>query len=377
MSSSKKTTSTSATSGVSNVVQTPTNPAFVSSGLGQISGAVSNLVGQDPYSFVAGADPIQTQAATGAANLTSPSGFSSAQSLASGVGSANTPSIAGHLGEFMSPYTNDVVNTTLAGYDKNAGYSRAGDTLARAGDSTFGGSGGAIQTALNEQNIAQGRAQTEAQLRNQGFQTALGGATSQAGLDAGTQQQRLGAAGVMSGNASAEGANANQNIQTQSGIGQILQQLAQARAGAPINSLQSLSSIYGALPLGLLHGDTSNGTNNSTTNGTSTTTSSDPMGTLGSLAMGAGALMSGGALLPFMAAGGGAAGMGAIVSDRRLKWDIRKIGERADGLGVYAYRYLWSPLQHFGVMAQEVLKVKPQAVTANDNGYLAVNYGML
>ena len=71
-----------------------------------------------------------------------------------------------------------------------------------------------------------------------------------------------------------------------------------------------------------------------------------------------------------------AGGIGAF-SDRRLKTDIEKIGEREDGLGVYVYRYLWSPVRFIGVMAQEVLKVKPEAVIHTPSGYMAVNYGAL
>lgn len=81
---------------------------------------------------------------------------------------------------------------------------------------------------------------------------------------------------------------------------------------------------------------------------------------------------------------GGLAGLGQaaiFASDRRLKRDIERIGTRPDGLGVYAYRYLWSPLRHIGVMAQEVLRVKPGAVVRMEggplSGYLAVNYGAL
>lgn len=72
----------------------------------------------------------------------------------------------------------------------------------------------------------------------------------------------------------------------------------------------------------------------------------------------------------------GAAGITAF-SDRRLKHDIVKMGTRADGLGVYAYRYLWSPIVQIGVMAQEVLRIKPHAVVTTPSGYMAVNYGAL
>lgn len=82
------------------------------------------------------------------------------------------------------------------------------------------------------------------------------------------------------------------------------------------------------------------------------------------------------AAAPFTGGASLGAGMGAIVSDRRLKRDVVKLGEWG-GLGVYAYRYLWSPLRHVGVMAQEVLKVKPEAVIHHPAGFLMVDYGRL
>jgi len=65
-------------------------------------------------------------------------------------------------------------------------------------------------------------------------------------------------------------------------------------------------------------------------------------------------------------------------SDVRLKRDVTLLGRRADGLGVYAYRYLWSDAVYVGVMAQEVALVHPAAIVRDElTGYMAVNYGML
>lgn len=61
-------------------------------------------------------------------------------------------------------------------------------------------------------------------------------------------------------------------------------------------------------------------------------------------------------------------------SDRRLKRNIRHIGQLANGIKTYAYNYIWSPVQQFGVMAQEVMAVRPEAVFTTDSGYLAVDY---
>lgn len=365
MSKSSKTNSTQTTNGTTNVVQTPTNPAFVQPAIQGLSGQITNLAAQDPYSFVAGADPLQTQAAAGAAGLNgTPWAYDGASDVTRGIANQTAPDIAALMAKFQSPYTDQVVNTTLAGFDQNAGYSRAGDQLARAGDTTFGGSGGAIQTALNEQNLSRDRASTEATLRNQGYQTALGGATSQAGVNQQNTAQRLAAAGQLAGIANDYGANQRANVGTQSDIGAMLQQLAQNHATAPLATTGALTSMYGSLPLGLLHGQDTNGTENSTTTGNSTSTVSDPLGTFGSILGGAGSLAS------------GLGSMGLKFSDRRLKTDIKKVGKLDDGLGVFSYRYKSGGPTEIGVMAQEVARVNPRAVH-NFGGLLAVDYGAL
>lgn len=78
--------------------------------------------------------------------------------------------------------------------------------------------------------------------------------------------------------------------------------------------------------------------------------------------------------------GGGASDMAkaaVILSDRRTKRNVVKIGSRPDGLNVYAYNYLWSDDPQIGVMADEVKQIKPHAVITLDNGLMAVNYGAL
>jgi len=65
------------------------------------------------------------------------------------------------------------------------------------------------------------------------------------------------------------------------------------------------------------------------------------------------------------------------VSDVRLKRDIVKLGELANGLHLYRYRYLWSDVIYVGVMAQEVAAIAPTAVVRGADGYLRVDYGQL
>lgn len=67
---------------------------------------------------------------------------------------------------------------------------------------------------------------------------------------------------------------------------------------------------------------------------------------------------------------------GLAFSDERLKTDIEHVGFLGSGLPVYSFRYLWSPLLMIGVMAQEAVKIFPDAVSVV-NGYLAVDYSRI
>lgn len=64
----------------------------------------------------------------------------------------------------------------------------------------------------------------------------------------------------------------------------------------------------------------------------------------------------------------------SMFSDERLKEDIEPVGELYDGTNVYRYRYIGDPVTRIGVMAQEVEKTRPDAVT-EIGGYKAVDYG--
>lgn len=72
---------------------------------------------------------------------------------------------------------------------------------------------------------------------------------------------------------------------------------------------------------------------------------------------------------------GGSAMMAKSMSDRRLKSNIVRLGTHPIGIGWYAYDIFGWRQQ--GVMADEVLMVRPQAVVRMANGYDAVDYGGL
>ena len=99
-------------------------------------------------------------------------------------------------------------------------------------------------------------------------------------------------------------------------------------------------------------------------------------GTIGGvLGTAAGAYFGG----PAGAALGGYAGsqLGGSLSDRRLKRNLRRIGTHPRlKLPVYAFNYLWDNIERVGVMAQDVLAVKPSAVSRETIG-LAVDYAQI
>jgi hypothetical protein len=426
MSRKTKTTSQS----TSTATRTPTNPEWVTSGLQGLGGKIMGLADQDPRSFVAGPSALQSQVFGDAAKLTTSPRFNQAGDIFNRVAGAgantyeaqgydaerfNASSLLDGLDKYMSPYTGQVVDTALADYDFGAGETRANQALDEARSGAFGGSGAAITRALTEDSLTRGRGTLSAGLRDTAFTRGAGLSATDAGFrnqaaaanaaaanqaaafraqaanqaaaanaaarnqfglanmdalneagrfNAGAMDtalnRQLTAGGALGSLGAQEGADTRANVALQGQMGAEQRAISQALAGAPISVLQALAGTYSGLPLNLLSGETMTGSQT----GSSTSKSWDPMSVFsnalnagGSAAQGASAIMA--------------------LSDRRLKADVEKLGERPDGLGVYAFRYLWSPVRHIGVMAQEVLDVKPEAVVHLPGGYMAVNYGAL
>lgn len=70
----------------------------------------------------------------------------------------------------------------------------------------------------------------------------------------------------------------------------------------------------------------------------------------------------------------GIAGNFIKYSDRRLKTDIKKVGKTDDGQNIYSYRYKGDRNMQLGLMAQEVEKAKPEAVSKDAFGFRRVDY---
>ena len=70
-------------------------------------------------------------------------------------------------------------------------------------------------------------------------------------------------------------------------------------------------------------------------------------------------------------------------SERRTKENIVRIGSHPLGIGLYLFDYkpehreAWGGGRQLGVMADEVEKVMPGAVSVHPDGYKVVNYALL
>lgn len=64
----------------------------------------------------------------------------------------------------------------------------------------------------------------------------------------------------------------------------------------------------------------------------------------------------------------------AFISDRRVKHAIRRVGTLANGLATYVFKYIGDTKEQFGVMAQDALRVVPEAVGTLANGVMFVDY---
>jgi len=83
------------------------------------------------------------------------------------------------------------------------------------------------------------------------------------------------------------------------------------------------------------------------------------------------------------AGGEGASGMAMSPSEPGMKENLLRVGAHPLGIGLYLYTYkpqfqdAWGTGRQFGVMADEVERVLPSAVTRHRDGYRVVNYAML
>ena len=287
---------------------------------------------------------------------------------------------------FYDPYEDQVVQQTLQDINRAAAQQDIGLRDRAISQGAFGGSRGRIAQEELARQTGRGAAEAVGALRSQGFGRAqdaamrsfeaqqgrqAGLASLQSGLAGqqaalGGQQAALGQ-GIASLGQQGQGMLGSQiNLLNQLGAqGQATQQAALSRqfgaaqqlAQEPLQRLQTGQALLAGSPMGGISGGTG-------TSAYQRGVYQQPTA-LGQLVGAAGTLMT---------------GYGAMKSDVDLKENITKIGELEPGIGWYTWD--WNdkgkaigaesePSE--GVLAQEVLEVKPDAVVVKD-GYYAVDY---
>ena len=139
--------------------------------------------------------------------------------------------------DFMSPYQQEVIETTLTEFDRNAAMQSQGlrDSAIQAG--AYGGGREGVQRALYQERSDLGRAGLQAQLQAQAFQQAQAAAAQDlaARQGLGTYQTQLGQAGqaqTQAGLDAAAAAAREAQFEPFTRLGLVGQQLAQVQPGA-------------------------------------------------------------------------------------------------------------------------------------------------
>ena len=264
---------------------------------------------------------------------------------------------AASINKFMNPYLQDVLGSTSQLLQQNNAQAQSGALGSAIQSGAFGGDRAGIAAANLQQQQNLANANIYSNIASQGFNTALGAAQQQQGVNLSADQanraalqQTSGAlagignqqftqgqteAGTEAGLASGAQSAALQGAQAQLQAGGVQQQTQQAQDSALYNQFQQQQSY--------------------------------PFQTaqfLANIAEGTGAL-----------SGNTTTGTapGSIFSDERLKEDIRPIGKTNDGQTIYSYRYKGEQHHQIGLLAQEVEKKHPDAVGLA-GGYKTVNY---
>ena len=53
------------------------------------------------------------------------------------------------------------------------------------------------------------------------------------------------------------------------------------------------------------------------------------------------------------------------------------LGVSPSGLPIYSFQYVWGGPRYIGTMAQDLLKLRPDAVILDDSGYYKVDYSLI
>lgn len=286
--SNKKTTTTSNSTSTS----TPTNPDWVTSALQGYTDKVNAIAGTSGSQYVAPTSTLQQQAYTSAGGLTTSPNYQAATDAVNNVGDIQGESLLSGLSNYYNPYEQQVVDTTKADMEADAGKTRATQAANAALNKAFSGSRYGIQEAATEGELSRALGSTLGNLRYQGFNTAANLSSQDAdrrqSASATNASNALAKAGLLSSIGAQQSSDERANIGLQSDLGDKQQAQDQAERTADITLAQILGQLYGQGQYGLFQGATGSQSGTSTSN-----TNSSLLSDIGSVASGIGSLGSG------------------------------------------------------------------------------------
>ena len=319
---------------------------------------------------------------------------------AAGLTGTGTGTGTGSISSYMSPYQSQVIDTTLADFDRQAAQRQQAISDQAVALGGFGGGREGVMQSEYQTGSDRNRASLQAQLLQQGFGQGAGlrqqDLTNQMGLaqgqlglgqaTLGLGQAQAGMAGQQAAFSGQRGALAAQQgslAQGQLGLGQFQQGLGgalQTMQGADIARAGQVGSVDQAqTQAGLTALQEAN-----------RLAAYEPLERLGIYGQGVTGLMGGYPAQyqftsqpnasPLAQALGVASTLGGVygnvtgnnkaTSDIQLKENIKLTGKSPLGLNVYNFKYKGKDGIYQGVMAQEV----PWASSIAENGYLQVDY---
>ena len=319
---------------------------------------------------------------------------------AAGLTGTGTGTGTGSISSYMSPYQSQVIDTTLADFDRQAAQRQQAISDQAVALGGFGGGREGVMQSEYQTGSDRNRASLQAQLLQQGFGQGTGlrqqDLTNQMGLaqgqlglgqaTLGLGQAQAGMAGQQAAFSGQRGALAAQQgslAQGQLGLGQFQQGLGgalqtmqgsdiaragqvgsadQAQSQANLTALQEANrlkayeplerlGIYGQGVTGLMGGYPAQYQFTSQPNASPLAQALGVASTLGGVY-------------------GNVTGNNKATSDIQLKENIKLTGKSPLGLNVYNFKYKGKDGIYQGVMAQEV----PWASSIAENGYLQVDY---
>lgn len=302
-------------------------------------------VASTPYQAYTGelTAPVNSQQQVGISGINTNAGYANPfiQGATGLAAASSSPLSAGQISQYMNPYTQSVVNSSLAQMQDTDAQQMASLQGNQIAQGALGGNATGVAKGILGGQQALANNSTIAGLYSRNYSQALAAAQ---------QQQQTGLAGanaianfgLQGQNAALTGANAQINA------GNLIQNTQQQADTANYGQYQQAQAYPYQQAQWLAGIDTGVG---SQMGGTSTGQTTGPSPNQTGQYLGA-----------------GLAAAGLFLSDERAKEDIEEIGKTHDGQKLYRYRYKGSPHYQIGLIAQEVEHRHPDDVAQDLGG---------